>query len=92
MKSNLLHYIRFAKPKKSQRPSVKRKKEIKKLDRQFQESGETHICEVCKKWSEQTTYHHKKGRRHLNDRWNIENCIRVCYLCHDLIHRGIINI
>lgn len=57
-----------------------------KKDRAFQESGETHWCEVGH-YSEQTCYHHIKGRRYKETRWDKDNCIRLCFQHHAEIHQ-----
>lgn len=66
-------------------PIKKRKRDIRKKDRAFQSSGENHWCAVGH-YSEQTCWHHLRGRRHMDTRWDTDNAIRLCLRHHNDIH------
>lgn len=78
--------LAFAKPRKRDRPGEKRKREIKKKDREFQEAeGTEGHCEACGTWSHRTA-HHIKHRRIISDRWDPRNIWRLCHFCHTRLH------
>lgn len=79
--------LTHGKPTKALRPSVRRRNETKRKDKAFQIDGETNRCEACGKWAEQTTWHHRKGRRFRATRWDPRNCWRLCFSCHESVHR-----
>ncbi len=69
------------KPKRKDRIGIKRRKEIKKLDKLFQ-NAEAGLCAACHQWSEQRTKHHLLRRRDMDNRWNDDNTIILCARCH----------
>ena len=52
-------------------------------------------CEVCKKWgnrNELCGHHIASQGAHPEKRFNIDNGVNVCAVCHRLIHSGAITI
>ncbi len=74
------------KPKRKDRPGVKRKREIKKKDKSFQVEGETYYCSVGH-YAEQTASHHIVGRRYGELRYDRDNTIRLCHAHHSELHQ-----
>jgi len=68
------------------------KQEIKRLDRDFQTSGERFWCQVglspqmAGHWAPETAWHHLKGRRHMDTRYDEGACVRLCHHHHRLWH------
>ena len=75
----------FEKPTKATRPSVLRKKEIRKADREWQSHvPEEGNCEVCGLWKP-LVGDHKIKRRHMETRFDLENQGKVCSECNVLL-------
>ena len=74
------------KPLKKDRPGIKRRKLIKKQDREIQLAiGGEGICQNCGKWRE-LTGHHLIPRRYQEHRHDLQNLFRTCVPCHLDIH------
>jgi len=69
------------KPKPSDSPNAKRKREIRKRDKAFQNAGPG-PCEACAQYAEERTRHHIKKRRHMDTRWDMKNQLALCWMCH----------
>lgn len=73
----------FPKPKKSDRPGVRRRREIKRLDRKFQQDIPADaVCVVggaarvgC---FGQIVRHHCRRRRHIDARWDEKLSLDIC--------------
>ena len=79
--------IGIPRPKKADRPNLKRKQEIKKKDREFSRKTETYKCEKCGRIG-MTDPPHLVGRRYIEKRWDPNNISRLCRICHSLHHSG----
>src|SRR3954454_477710 len=75
------------KPKKGSSPNARRKREIKKLDQQFQmDLPEDARCAVRLGCVGSLTKHHKVRRRNMATRWAESNVIYLCARHHHELH------
>jgi len=69
-------------------PSKKRKREIKKKDKEFQQSiPEDAVCVAGQDCMGQLIAHHVRRRRHMDTRWDEENSIILCVKHHSELHQ-----
>ena len=78
----------FPKPQSKDRPNLRRKREIKKRDREYQKSLSPFArCVANNGCFGKCIKHHKKRRRFLNTRWNDQNALVLCISHHSEIHQ-----
>lgn len=61
-----------------------------KLDKMFQELSHNKQCAICGKGA--NAIHHIVGRANMYLRWDKQNALPVCVLCHRKIHDGQVNV
>lgn len=76
----------FPKGKTKKQLTARRRREIAKMDKLFQQRVSSGNCVACRKWHEQLTLHHLRRRRVLECRWDIKNAIPLCVFCHNFLH------